>query len=260
MAELERDALPEVARAGTHLGAITPNAAARFHLRPECQYVVGCLDQYAGALGAGNCAPGDVSETTGTVLATVRCAADFNPEPGSPVFWGPAAEQGQYYQMVFGDVSGNLLEAYRSALPEPVEYDALNETAARTSASPLTLARNVDTPELLAQVRDWAKKEPQGDAVRAILEGVAAALAEQVTQLCGADRPESIQSVGGAARSPIWLQIKANALGAPVRAVACPEPTSLGAALLALHGVNGTLLVTLVERCVNLAPRIEPET
>jgi len=259
-ADLDRDALPDIARAGTCLGRITLDAAQRFELPVDCQFVVGCLDQYAGALGAGNCAPGNVSETTGTVLATVRCASTFAPEAGSPVFWGPAAEAGRYYQMVFGDVSANLLEAYRSALPAPVDYDDLNAAAAATGSTQLKLPIGVDTPELLALVRRWAKNEPQSAAVRAILEGVAAALAAQVAQLCGPNVPAEIYSVGGAARSAMWLQIKANTLGAPVRAVACPEPTSLGAALLALHGLDNTPLRTLVKRCVQLAPRIRPET
>lgn len=255
-AELDRDALPAIARAGTCLGAITLDASTRFGLPLDCQFVVGCLDQYAGALGAGNCTPGDVSETTGTVLATVRCASTFSPELGSPVFWGPAAEPGRYYQMVFGDVSGNLLEAYRNALPEPIDYDTLSQAAARAEDRLLLLSRTMDTPEMLAQVRGWARNESQGEAVRAILEGVAAALAEQVAQLCGAEPPVELRSVGGAARSAVWLEIKANTLGVPVRAVACPEPTSLGAALLALHGLDGTPLSELAARCVQLTPQI----
>jgi xylulokinase len=42
-----------------------------------------------------------------------------------------------------------------------------------------------------------------------------------------------IRSIGGAAASPLWLQIKADVLGKPVRSVAAQEVACLGAALVA---------------------------
>jgi len=255
---LERDSLCDIVRAGTNLGRITTSAAESFHLSGDCQFVVGCLDQYAGAIGAGNTKSGDVSETTGTVLATVRCVDEFGPVAGGPVFWGPSAAPGRYYQMVFGDVSANLLEAFRNALPDSVDFEVLGEEAAGATGDRLVLPRNLDTPALLEHVRMWAIDEPRGEAVRAIFEGVAASLNEQLTQLCGTSRPKQIHSVGGAARSTVWMEIKANALGLPLRAVACPEPTSLGAALLAIHGLTGESLESLATRCVKLEKIIAP--
>lgn len=260
IAGLERDMLSEVARAGTRRGAITPEAAEAFQLPADCQFVVGCLDQYAGAIGAANVMPGGVSETTGTVLATVRCAGAFDATAGSPVFWGPAAEPGRYYEMLFGDISGNLLEAYRNALPDPPDFDTLAQTAEAADQGEWRLPRDLDTPDLLDHVREWARPRLRGEAVRAILAGVAAALAEQVDQLCGAKRPAVVHSVGGAARSRIWMRIKADTLGLPMRAVACPEPTSLGAALLAIHALTGTPLSQLTGKCVKLAPEIASKT
>ncbi len=259
IAGIEEDSLPDIVRAGSNLGPISADAAERFGLAPTCIFVVGCLDQYAGAIGAGNIAPGIVSETTGTVLATVRCADSFSVTPDSPVFWGPSAEAGRYYQMVFGDVSANLLEAFRNALPEPVDFDTLGALAVAATGTKLTLPRDLDTPELLDHVRIWATSESTGDAVRAIFLGVAETLRDQVTELCGADRPPAIHSVGGAAKSGVWMKIKADTLDVPFRAVACDEPTSLGAALLALHGIAGTSLIDLVARCVHLEAPIAPQ-
>jgi len=258
VAGLERDGLPHIARAGTPIGAITPDAARRFALPNDCQFVVGCLDQYAGAIGAANVTAGGVSETTGTVLATVRCADSFAPCPDSGVFWGPGFAPGQYYQMVFGDVSANLLEAFRNALPDALDFDALGEAATASEPGALTLPRDLDTPELLTHVRGWAQTEPPGRATRAIFEGVARALRGQLDQLCGGARPAEIHSVGGAARSAAWLQIKADTLGVPLRAVHCPEPTSLGAALLAMAALTGAPARNLAVDHVYLAPPVRP--
>ena len=44
--------------------------------------------------------------------------------------------------------------------------------------------------------------------------------------------------VGGGARNPLWLQIKADVCRLPVRPVLGPEPTALGAAMLAAVGAG----------------------
>lgn len=48
----------------------------------------------------------------------------------------------------------------------------------------------------------------------------------------------SVRSLGGAARSDLWLQIKADLLGLPVERPACPDAANLGAAMLAATGVG----------------------
>jgi sugar (pentulose or hexulose) kinase len=134
---------------------------------------------------------------------------------GSPVFWGPSATPGRYYQMIFGDVSANLLEAFRNALPNAVGFEVLGEEAANATSGLLKLPRDLTTPELLDHVRSWATSEPTGEAARAIFEGVADSLGDQLERLCGSSRPEEIHSVGGAARSAVWMAIKAKALKSP---------------------------------------------
>ena len=95
----------------------------------------------------------------------------------------------------------------------------------------------------------------RGLATRAILETVAHALAEQVDQLCGDDRPAEIRCAGGAARSDLWRQIKADILNCPVVATACPEPTSLGAALLAASALDpATDLTAIAHRWIQTRP------
>ena len=67
-----------------------------------------------------------------------------------------------------------------------------------------------------------------------MLEGCAFALRDIVARLdeMGLGGPE-IRVVGGGARSPLWMQIKADVTAKPVRAVLTKEPTALGAAMLA---------------------------
>ncbi len=253
--------LPEIVRAGTDLGPLSAAAAARFGLPPACRFVVGCLDQYAGAVGAGNVTPGLISETTGTVLATVRPANGFAADLGPAVFQGPGFVPGQYWRMAFGEVSANYLQWYRDLLPERPDFDALTALAAEVEpgAGGLTLATDAPPSTVAAVFRGWTARHSSGHAVRCILEAVAAALGEQVAAISGASRPEEIRSAGGAARSPLWLQIKADVLGIPVRATQCPEPTSLGAAIFAESARAGGAVAETAAGWVRLGPLYRPD-
>ena len=128
---LNQSQLPQIARAGTDLGPILPDIAADLDLPPNCRFVVGCLDQYAGAIGAGNISPGSVSETTGTGLAVVQCSDRFEAGAIPTLFQGPTFAPGLYYRMVFSQISGGLLEWYRNQLPGRLDFDTLAQLAAQ---------------------------------------------------------------------------------------------------------------------------------
>ncbi len=75
------------------------------------------------------------------------------------------------------------------------------------------------------------------EIARAALEAVAYRFA-LILELLGGGDQTIVAGGGGVARSPLWLQIIADALGRPVVASAEPETTSRGAALLALHALG----------------------
>jgi xylulokinase len=243
--------LPKVVRAGTGIGCIRQDIAESMGLPPDCRFIVGCLDQFAGAIGAGNVTPGGVSETTGTVLATVRCADHFDPDVSAGIFQGPGPDEHTWYQMVFGDTSANLLEAYRNSLTDGPTYDSLCDLASKVPRGCDGLC--IDASKTHQPDRMFLNQTEQhtpGHRVRAILEAVAFALDEQLHTLCGNNRPPHIRSVGGAARSDLWLQIKADVLDLSVQATTCTEPTSLGAAILAASSLKETKIKTLAEHWI----------
>jgi xylulokinase len=249
--------LPKIVRAGTDLGEIRQEITEPLGLPPDCRFVVGCLDQYAGAIGAGNVKPGGVSETTGTVLATVRCADCFNPDAPAAVFQGPGPDDHTWYQMVFGDISANLLESYRNSFSDRPTYEALCDLAREVPRGCDGLRVGGSDPLGLDPVFvGLTEQHTSGHRVRAILEAVSFALNDQLNTLCGGDCPPHIRSVGGAARSDLWLQIKADVLGLRVQAIDSAEPTSLGAAILAAYALGWGDLASLSGRWVRLRSRV----
>jgi xylulokinase len=259
--DLDAARLPPVVRAGTDLGPLDARAAGRLGLPPECHFVVGCLDQYAGAIGAGNVEPGAISETTGTVLATVRCADRLAADLGPAVFQGPAFREGLYWQMAFGDVSAGYLHWYRDQLPDRPDFDQLTASAARIEPGAeglrLRTGAALTTPEEVFE--GLSPRHTPAHAVRCILEAVAAALGEQVAALSPGAPPQEIRCAGGAARSDLWLAIKADVVGACTVATLCPEPTSLGAALLAEAALRGADLRPIARQWICLKPPHRPD-
>jgi xylulokinase len=258
---LDERRLPAIARAGTDLGPIRPSAADRFGLPRSCRFVVGCLDQYAGAIGVGNVASGMMSETTGTVLATVRCDDRFSEQLGPDVFQGPAFREGLYWRMAFGDISANYLQWYRDQLSDRPEFERLTALAEpiepgaaglrlRTGAG-LTVTENV--------FDGLTSRHARGHLVRCILEAVARALADQAGTLGEGTLPVEIRCAGGAARSDLWLQIKADVLGVATTATTCCEPTSLGAAMLAEASLGGGDVREVARQWVQLKPPHRPD-
>jgi xylulokinase len=229
------ESLPPIVRAGSDAGPIRKKVADDWGLGPECRLVMGCLDQYAGAIGAGITTAGGVCETTGTVLATMRCAHGFNPRATAGVFQGPAFAPDLYYQMVFSSLSAGILERYRNRLLDRPTFEELDRLAAEVPSGCEGLRFNpvamLDASADMFVGRTAA--HGCGHEVRAIMEAVAGELRGQVTTLCDSDLPASIKSGGGAARSQLWLQIKREVVGCEFERVDSPEPTSLGAARLA---------------------------
>lgn len=227
--------LPRVVRAGTKLGRLLPDAADALYLSRECELVVGCLDQYAGAIGTGATEPGDICETTGTVLAAVRATDKRSYSPD--IFEGPGISPERYWQMSFSSTSANLLEWYRSTLPERPDFSALSDEAEHAeSAAPI--AAFEEGKPISHCFRNITPSHTRGQIVRGIMERVAWQLKSQIDQLCGDDRPRVIRSAGGGAKSRFWLDLKSKVIGIPCVATDCDEPTSRGAAKLAMMSNN----------------------
>jgi xylulokinase len=102
----------------------------------------------------------------------------------------------------------------------------------------------------------------RGHLFRALLEGCSFALRDIVDRLDEMGLAgDEIRVVGGGARSGLWLQMKADVTGRPVRVLAVDEATALGAAMIAGVGA-GTFrdLDEAVERLTILEPVVhEPD-
>lgn len=182
-------------------------------------FAVGALDHHAAALGAGLGEFADVSLSTGTVLAALVLVDKVSPIPGC--IHGPHTDGKQYYRLAFDINGAGQLEHYQRLLAPALSIDDLLQLAERFARE---LSNGSRSDGILAE---------HGASVFALLKKIATSqqgLLAQVTQSVPVKR---ITATGGGARSPFWLQVTADTIGLPVRAVATTERACLGAAMLA---------------------------
>jgi xylulokinase len=275
-AGVERGRLSRLHHSAEAVGRVSPQAAEETGLSQRTVVVTGALDQTAGATGAGNIAPGIITETTGTALAVIATTNDPVFDPKRRVLAAPSAARDRFILLPFAQTAGMTFKWFRDVFGEPEKatpnadaYDLLTKLAARVPPGcegllMLPHLTGSSCPTFNASARGAfvgiSLSHGRGHFVRAVLESVAFMLREIVELLLELGVPvERVRSMGGGAKSDLWLQMKADVLQKPVEVPECTETASLGAAILA--GVGAGLFKDLedgVAHASKVAKRFEP--
>lgn len=257
---------PPIAEPHAQIGAVTAEAAAQTGLITGTPVACGWTDGLAGMLGTGAFVEersgyliSGTSEVAGTVIAGAP-RGDLRllevPAPhGRLAIFGPTQCSGAalvwFTEQFLGGDTGRALALAASSPPGAGGLLFLPYLEGERAPLWDVLARGV--------FFGISMHHGPGDFVRAILEGVAAAVRhvfETVEEAAGVP-VEQVRLAGGGARVALWSQIKADMLGRPLQLVP-GEPGTLGAALLAgvAAGVWPDLLAA--SGLVKPAGRIEP--
>jgi xylulokinase len=105
------------------------------------------------------------------------------------------------------------------------------------------------------------RKHTRAHLLRAVYEGVALNLKSIYLALKELEvRLDEMRIIGGGAKSRLWVQILANALGVPITVTIAPlEATALGAAMVGAVGVGFVKdLRAAAERFVGLSEKVKP--
>lgn len=245
-AGVAREQLPRVHTPGTVMGTLRPAAAAELYLRPGTPVCVGCNDQLAGAIGAGNTAPGVVTETTGTALAVVSTTRDIVDDDRVCVGRHPVPDL--FYALSYANTSAIVLRWFRDLVAPGEAYETLTVEAGLVApgCDGLTVlphfcgtAPPALDPTARGAIAGLSLGHGRAHIARAIMEACACELRECLEPLLDHGMEvRSVRSLGGAARSDLWLQMKADLLGVPVERPECTDAASVGAAALAATGVG----------------------
>ena len=248
------------------VGALRDGPAAALGLTTATRVVVGTGDEHGASLGAGGIRPGIVIDITGT--AEPVCVAATTPiiDETGLVETHAHADPRVWLVENPGFVSGGSVAWFTDAMGgghAPAQLDAEAAAGTRPGADGVTFLPTL-SGATAPRWNDLARGVYAGLSLnhgrahlyRALLEGCTFALRDIVDRLDAMGLAgDEIRVVGGGARSPLWLQMKADVTGRTVRVMASDESTALGAAMLAGVGA-GTFagLDEAVERLAVLEP------
>lgn len=276
---IKESTLPQVLPTGGTVGTILPEIAVQLGIPPTALVVMGSHDQIVNALGAGVQNVGDAVDTSGTcecitpLFAGIPESLDFQKNNFACV---PYLEDRGYVTYAYNISAGSVVRWYRDALAGYLSaeaqlqqksiYDLLNEQCPQTPTELMFLPflqGMGGTPDVdsgaTGMIAGLTTQTRLPDIYRAILEGVTYEMRYNQEKLGeNAVVFERLYACGGGARSPVWLQIKADILGCEIIPVKCEETGAMGSAILGLAAVTGEKPFAIAKRFWQYGAPIRP--
>ncbi|POM24244.1 Xylulose kinase [Actinomadura rubteroloni] len=253
-------ALPELVRPGTVIGAVGAAGSLDTGLPVGVPVVAGTTDGCAALLASGRVGAGSWNSALGTTLVLKGVAAAPVQDPSGVVYshrgpdggWLPGGASGAGGGVLARDFPGRDLAALdrRAARHEP----------ARALAYPLASAGE-RFPFAAPSARGFVLGDVgPDDRYASLLQGVGyiERLCLDYLDLLGAPVDGDLTFTGGATASAYWCSLRASILGRPVTLPERPEP-ALGAAVLAAWALSpGRRLADVAAAMVRVRATIDP--
>ena len=247
------DVYPEALPAGTPLGRVLPELADAAGLTGELQVAIAGHDHVAASLAVGAVTPEAVYDSMGTaetLVGTLQPRPLGRREYETGLSFGVHAAPGRMFWMGGNSSSGGSVEWLRGILGEPeLSYADVLRLLEDVSPEPTGMlyfpylsGSGAPQPDAgaAASIIGLRKSHGKGDLLKAVLEGTAyqlQAIRTEGEHIAGQPINRLIV-VGGGVRNPVWLQVKADILGASLTLPPVDEASLLGAALSAGAGAG----------------------
>ncbi|MFI9527722.1 gluconokinase [Micromonospora rosaria] len=263
--------LPRLVPTTTVLPGLTPGAARATGLPAQTPVVVGAGDGPLANLGLGAVRPGVLACSIGTSGALRVMVEQPAVDPLGGVFCYALTE----HRWVVGGAVNNggiVLGWAGDALAPELAEQTEEELLALAARAPVGSGGLIMLPYLLSERAPHWSSLARGayvglthghrreHLVRAALEGVCQQLAVVLRSVRAAgNEVREVRASGGFARSPLWRQMLADALGLPVRFPAGHEGSGFGAALLGMQALGLVPSVDVAADLVEIAETVTPD-
>lgn len=247
---IEKNSLPEVRQQGTKLGYILPKVADELGLPRKSQFVLSTYDALAAVVGNGAFEKGDGVDVSGTVTS-FRVVTDYKLfDPQGRIYVTPHLGDNRWLAGGSNNLGGGVIEWLRQSLFDGDEnaYSQIENYSNKQEPCPGGL---IFLPHLLGERTPIWNPDCRGvffglnrshqkrQMVCAVLEGVAFSVKHIIHVLQEFSVPlNTVTVAGGLSRMENMNQIKADIFGVPIKKFDNFETTAIGAALIALVGVE----------------------
>ena len=251
---------------------LTADAAERTGLHPDLPVVAGGGDGPLANLGVGAVRPGVAACSIGTSGALRLVVERPVVDPARRTFCYALAP-GRW--VVGGAINngGVVLQWAGEALAPDLGDDAAEALLALAAEAPAGSAGLIMLPYLLSERAPHWSPLPRGayvgltrahrreHLVRAALEGVCQQLALVLASIRDAGNDvDEIRATGGFARSDLWREMLASALGLPIGFPRTHEGSAFGAALLGMQALELVESIDVAADLVRIEEVVEPRT
>ncbi len=277
---IDRDKLPDLKPADAVLGTLLPEVAREWGLRDDVKVIMGSPDTHSAAVGSGAVRDYEAHVYIGTSSWLVCHLPYKKTDIATNQATLPSAIPGHYILVDSQECAGVCLQFLRDNLlfhddvlptgkkPDNI-YQLFDEIAA---ATPAGSGKMIFTPWLYgerAPIDDrYARggffnqslKTTRAEMIRAVYEGIAYNTRWLLTTMepFVKQRVESINAVGGGAKSEIWCQILADVLDRPIRQMKDPIQANVRGAALLASGALGYVRYDEIPECVPVAKTFIP--
>ncbi|WBB72627.1 gluconokinase [Micromonospora sp. WMMD1128] len=271
IAGITEEQLPQLVPTTHVLPGLTAEAARATGLPANTPLVVGAGDGPLANLGLGAVRPGVVACSIGTSGAMRVMVERPGVDPLGGVFCYALTED----RWVVGGAINNggiVLQWAHDALAPELGEQAEEELLDLAAQAPVGSGGLIMLPYLLSERAPHWSALPRGayvglthghgraHLVRAALEGVCQQLALVLASVRAAgNEVREVRASGGFARSPLWRQILADALGMPVRFPAGHEGSGFGAALLGMQALGLIPSIEVAADLVQIDETVRPD-
>jgi xylulokinase len=277
---IDADLFAPLAQPGSVAGTLGAHVADELGLERGTLVAVGGFDQCCAAVGVGVIGDLEASVGTGSVEALVLSlrvppltehlrkgmfAVCPHVTADSFVLIGTSFAAGSMVRWFVETMAADLLAGARGGGQSAFELalGSLPEQPTRLLVLPhLNGAFSpVRDPRSKGAILGLRQDTTRSEIARAILEGTAFELRAMLDYVEGVGlRPLRLRASGGGARSPAWLQIKADVLGRTIEVPAVQDAACLGAAMLATVALEGKCDIAQIAReMVQIGSIVEPD-
>jgi xylulokinase len=237
---------PPLVEAGAYVGTISYSASQSTGLTPTTKVFAGGADNACGAIGAGILAPGLTLCSIGTSGVILTYEADASAYYEGKVHFFNHGKENAFYAMGVTLAAGYSLSWFRNTFAKGESFDTLLEGVDNIQPgsngllfTPYLVGERTPHPD--AQIRasfiGIDGSHTRAHFVRSVMEGITFSLNESIDMFRAAGKTvDTIVSIGGGAKNPLWLQMQADIFRANVVALENEQGPGLGAAMLAAVG------------------------
>ncbi|TCZ73809.1 xylulokinase [Paenibacillus albiflavus] len=260
---------PSLVESLDYVGELLPEVTSRTHLSSDTKVFAGGADNACGAVGAGILSNGDALCSIGTSGVILSYDEGIKDLEGRLHFFNHS-DPSSYYTMGVTLAAGYSLDWLKKTVAPEESYEHFMSEVSKVSAGSGGL---LFTPYLVGERTPHADSMIRGSfigldgshrrehLIRAVMEGITFSLNESLVMLheMGTE-VNRIVSIGGGAKSDVWLQMQADIFQAPVVKLSNEQGPAFGAAMLAAVG-SGWFenLHACAERFVKYDRRFEPD-